>query len=103
MLSIMVSSFQIGANNFKQLLRRFDVQSTRMLLGIDEMRAHVVFDDLGHQTGRGPSHSGNEMHDLFAASLAVEGAFDGFDLAPDAAHARQQLVLFTDGVCHAAL
>jgi hypothetical protein len=24
-------------------------------------------------------------------------------LAPDAAHARQQLVLFTDGVCHAAL
>jgi hypothetical protein len=62
-----------------------------------------TFDDLGHQTGRGPSHSGNEMHDLFAASLAVEGAFDGFDLAPDAAHARQQLVLFTDGVCHAAL
>jgi len=29
------------------------------------------------------------MHDLFAASLAVECAFDSFDLAPDAAHARQ--------------
>ena len=69
-----------------------------MLLGIDEMRAHVVLDDLGHQTGCGPSHSGDEMHDLFAASLAVECAFDGFDLASDAAHAGQQLVLFTDGV-----
>jgi hypothetical protein len=29
------------------------------------------------------------MHDLFAASLAVERALYGFDLAPDTAHARQ--------------
>jgi len=73
-----------------------------MLFSINKMRAHVVLDDLGHQTGRGPSHSGDEMHDLFAASLAVECAFYGFDLASDAAHARQQLVLFTDGVSHAS-
>ena len=63
----------------------------------------MILDNLSHQTGHSPSHSGDEMHDLFAASLAVECTFDGFDLAPDASHARQQLVLFTDGVCHAAL
>jgi hypothetical protein len=38
------------------------------------------------------------MHDLFAASLAVEGAFDGFDLAPDAVHARRSLC-FSRTVC----
>ena len=72
-----------------------------MLLGIDEMRAHVILDDLGHQTGHGAAHAGDEVHDLFAASLAVERPLDGLDLAPDAAHARQQLVLFADGMCHA--
>src|ERR1700726_1872662 len=51
LLSIMVSSFQIGADNFEELLRRFGFQSAGMLFGIDEMCADVIFDDLGHQTG----------------------------------------------------
>jgi len=94
----MVSSFQIGADNIEELLRRSGSQSVGMLFGINEMCADVIFDDFGHQTGDGTPRSGYEMHDLFAASLAVECAFDGFDLASDAAHAGQQLVLFTDGV-----
>ena len=48
LLSIMRPSFQIGADNIKQLLRRFGVQGPRMLLDIDEMRAHMILNHLGH-------------------------------------------------------
>jgi hypothetical protein len=85
----MVSSFQIGADNIEELLRRFGSQSVGMLFGINEMCADVILDDFGHQTGDGPPRSGDEMHDLFAASFAIERALYRFDLAPDTAHARQ--------------
>ena len=71
-----------------------------MPFGIDEMRPHVVLDDLGHQTGHSPSRSGDEMHDLFAPRLAVECALDGFNLASNAAHARQQLAFSMDSMRH---
>jgi hypothetical protein len=67
------------------------------------MGAHMILDDLGHQTGRGPSHAGDEMHDLFAPGLALERPLDGFDLPSDTAHARQQLLFIADSMCHAAL
>ena len=67
-----------------------------MLFGVDEMRPHVVLYDLGHQTGHRSSRAGDEMHHLFAARLAVEGALNCFDLAPDAAHASQQIVFFAN-------
>ena len=66
------------------------------------MRAHVILDDLGHQTGHGAAHAGDQVHDLFAAGLAVERPLDGLDLASDAADARQQLLFFADGVRHGA-
>jgi hypothetical protein len=69
-----------------------------MALCIDEMRAHVILDHLGHEPCHSPSHSGDEMHDLFTVRLVVERALDSFDLTFDAAHARQQLLLFTDRV-----
>src|SRR5271166_4414313 len=40
------------------------------------------------------------MHHLFAASLAVQSALDRLDLAADAAHPRQKLLLVPDGVGH---
>src|SRR5258708_5766968 len=98
--SIMAPSFQISADDFEQALRRFGIQGPRMLLGIDQMRAHMILDDLGHQTGHGTARSGDEMHDLLTAGLTVEGALDGFGLTLDAAHPRQQLALLMDGVCH---
>ena len=72
-----------------------------MFLGVDQMCAHMILDDLGHQPGRRPSHAGDEMHDLLAAGLALERALDGFDLPSDPAHARQQLLFIADRMCHA--
>ena len=42
-----------------------------MRLGVYEVRTHMVLDDLGHQAGHGPACGGDQVHDLFAASLAV--------------------------------
>ena len=39
---------------------------------------------------------------MFAAGLAVERALNSLDLAPDAAHARQQLVFFANRMSYAA-
>jgi hypothetical protein len=80
------------------LLCGIAIESIRIFLGIDEVRLHVVFHDLGHQTGYSASNSCDEMHDLIAASFPVQGALDAVDLTTDAAHARQQLLLFTDGM-----
>ena len=74
-----------------------------MLFGINEMRPHVILDDLGHQTGHRAPRPGDEMHHLFAARLAVERALNRLDLAPDPAHARQQLVFFANRMSHTAL
>ena len=49
-----------------------------MLFGIDEMGAHVFFDDLGHQTGHGTAHSGDQVHHLFAASFVWGWGSTGF-------------------------
>jgi hypothetical protein len=67
------------------------------------MGADVVLDDFGHQAGHRAARAGEQVHDLFAAGLAVEGTLDGLDLTADAADAGQELLLFTDGVGHLGL
>src|SRR5208337_743483 len=97
------SSFQIGADNIKELLRRFGVQRVRMPVGVDEMRPNVILDDFGHQTGHCAARTGDQVHHLFATRLAVELALNCFDLAPDAAHPRQQLVFLANRMSHTPL
>ncbi len=48
----------------------------------------------------GTAHSGDQVHHLFAASFVFERPIDGLDLAPDAADAGQEFLLFSDGVGH---
>ena len=69
-------------------------------VAVDEMRADVVFDHLRHQPGHGAARAGDQVHDLLAAGLAIERALDGLDLAADAAHAREEFLLFADGMGH---
>jgi hypothetical protein len=71
-----------------------------MFLGIDQMRAHMILDHLGHQAGHGAAGASQQVHDLFAASFTVEGALDGFHLAPEAAYAGQQFLPFPDRMGH---
>ena len=71
-----------------------------MLFGIHQMRANVIFDDFGHQARHGPPHPGDKTHDPLAASLVIKRALHGLNLAPDTAHARQQLLFFSDRMRH---
>ena len=97
------ASFQISPDDFEQLLGGFCVQRVGVLLGIDEMCAHVGLDDYGHQTAHSPPHAGDQVHDLFAASLAIERPLNSLDLPPNAAYARKELLLFTDSMAHGAI
>ena len=87
-------------NNLDQLGGRFRVKRIGILGGIDQMGADVILDHLDQQAiDRAPA-TGNLMHDLRAAGLAVEGALDGFHLPAYAAHAVEQFLFFGNGVTH---
>src|SRR5271154_2755228 len=102
-LSLIGTSLQIGANHVQEFFRRLDVQRLGMFFGVDEMRAHMILDHFGHQARGRSAHGGDQVHDLFAAGLFVERAFDRFHLAADAAHAAEEFLLFADGVAHGGL
>jgi len=53
-----------------------------------------------HEAGGRAAHAGDQVHDLVAFGLAFERALAGLDLSLDAANARQELLLFADGVSH---
>ena len=43
-----------------------------MFIRIDQMRVHVVFDDLGHETRHGAARARYEVHDLLARRLSLK-------------------------------
>ena len=92
------TSFQISADDFEQLLGGLCVQRLGMLAGIDEMCAHVILYDHRHQTAHSPPYPGDQVHNLFAASLVIEHPLDSLDLPSDAADPCKELLLFTDGM-----
>ena len=94
----MVCSLKIGAYHFEQLLGGLGVECPRMLVGIHQMSSDVLLDNLCHQPGHGSACPCDEMHDLIATGLAVEGAFDSLDLSPDSANPGEELGFLTDRV-----
>jgi len=78
----------------------FRIERPWMFLSIDQMASNVVFNHFRHETGHRATHTGDEMQNLLAASVAFEGPFDRLDLAPHPANAGQQLLLFADGMGH---
>ena len=71
-----------------------------MLIGIDQMRAHMIFDNLGHEARHGTACAGDQVHDLIAPGLALECALYALHLASQSTHAGQQLFLFSNCVTH---
>ena len=101
MISVVISvSPQVGTNDVQQLLGRVGVQGFGVLFGVHQVRAHMVFDDLRHQSGHRAARARDQVHDLVTSSFARERPLDTLDLASDAAHARQQFLLLADGVTH---
>jgi len=92
--------FQIGSNNIHELLGRFHIERSGMLLRIHKMASNVVFDHLSHEPGHGAACARYQMQDLLAAGLAFEGSLNRLHLASHSAHAGQELLLFADRVSH---
>ena len=45
-----------------------------MFLCVEEVRSHVLPDDLAHEPGRRAAHPCDQVEDLLAARLALEGS-----------------------------
>jgi hypothetical protein len=67
---------------------------------INQVRADVILDNLGHQPGHGPTRTGDQVHHLFASCLGIQGALDRLDLSAYAADSRKKLLPIADGVGH---
>ena len=82
MVSLMVCSLEIGSDYFEQLLSGLSVKCARMLLRVDQMRVDVILNHFRHQSRYRPPHTGDQVHDLFTASLAIERTLDRLDPDP---------------------
>ena len=71
-----------------------------MSFSVDQMRTHVVFHDLRHESGHGAACAGDQMHDLLTPRLGFEGPFNSLDLSSNTADARQQLLLVANRMTH---
>jgi hypothetical protein len=100
MVSLTECSLEIGSDYFEQLLSGLSVKCARMLLRVDQMRVDVILNHFRHQSRYRPPHTGDQVHDLFTASLAIERTLDRLDLTPDAAHPSKELFLFTNSMRH---
>ena len=74
-----------------------------MFLAVDQMRAHMVFDDLRHQSGHGAAGARDQMHDLVTARFARKRPLNALNLASDASYAGEQFLLVANGVTHGQL
>jgi hypothetical protein len=81
-------------HDFDRLLGTRGTVVVGIVCRIGNVKANVVLHDLGHEAVHGTARGSDEVHDLSAASLTFERAFDGFHLAADAADAVQQLGFF---------
>jgi hypothetical protein len=93
-------SFEIGSDYFEQLIGGLNIKRARMLLRVDQMRADVILNHFRHQSRYRPPYPGDQMHDLFTASFAIECTLDSLDLTSDAAHPCKELFLFPNSVRH---
>ena len=96
----MMRSLEIGADDFEQLLGGLSVKCARMLFRVDQMRLDVILNHFRHQSRYRSPHTGDQVHDLFTASLAIERTLDSLDLTSDAAHPCKELLLFSNSVRH---
>jgi hypothetical protein len=71
-----------------------------MFLRIDQMRPHMVLEDLSHEARHGAARTGDEMHDLLAPRLFGKRAFYAVNLSSKSANARQQLFSIANRMAH---
>ena len=73
-------------DDFDQIVGAFGA-----LVGRERGRSHVtadmVLDHLGHESVHGPADGSDDLQHVGATDLGLKGAFDGFDLTPNAPHA----------------
>ena len=91
-------SFQISADDIHQFVSGVMLFSGVRLIGIEHVHKNMPLDDLRHQTVQAAPARGHVLQNSRAILLFLKGAFDAFNLSPNAADAVEQFFLITDGV-----
>lgn len=80
--------FEIRAHDFNQFFRALAL-GVSGIAGEDVM-AHVTLNHFVHQSIDSAAHGCNQLQEIGAFLFGIEGLFDGFNLAADAADSGQK-------------
>src|SRR5579883_1532915 len=99
MSTIVISSFQIGADDLDQTVRSFG-PLLRTERGRTHMAADMVLDDLRHEPIDRSTDRGDHLQHIGAANFGLERALDRIDLPANTADPGQKLRSFPYSVGH---
>src|SRR5690349_8275063 len=94
------TSLHERAQDFQEVLGGALLGGRRLLCRIEDVLAHVVLDDLGHQPGQRATARGDGLQDGEALLAPVEQALDAVDLSADALDSQEKLVAISLRVFH---
>lgn len=94
------TSLHERAQDFQQVLGGTLLGGRRLLRRIEDVFAHVVLDDLGHEPGQRATTRGDGLQHGEALFAPVEQALDAVDLAADALDSQEELVAIALRVFH---
>lgn len=89
-------SLHVGPDDFDQFLTA--VPACGIALSGQHVLAQVILHHLCRQPVHGAAHGGKLAQDFGTGGAGLQCFFDSFDLASDAAYARNQLLLMPDSV-----
>jgi hypothetical protein len=93
-----VGLLQVGPYHVDQLFGAAHPFGVVPVLRIKDVGANVVLHHLRHEPVHGAARGGDELQHLGALDLALQRALDRFNLAAQAAHTIEELILFSDGM-----
>jgi hypothetical protein len=95
--------FQVRPKGVNQVVGGQGLVIRRRGVGIENMKANVTLDHLGHQSIHSASASGNVVQYLGAFRLIVQRPFNCLYLASNSSDAIEQLLFFLGSVSHKKL
>jgi hypothetical protein len=94
-------SLQIRTHDFDQFLGGLSLWRVLAVFWRENMKAHMTFHYLSHQTVECTTAGCHQLQDTCAFRFRLQGALNGVDLSPDAANTNEQFVFLFCSVSHA--
>jgi hypothetical protein len=97
------ASFDVGMEDIDELLGSLGRGALPPAFRLYEVITNVILHHLRHQARRCPPHPSDQVHDLIAAGLLLQGTLNGLNLPPKSPDPDEELLLFTNGMRHVVI